>query len=67
MKKDKVVEAYLEMMIDGKARGKLADLWTDGKNNFWIPHSQVVSQEHFQDNDFKLTITEFIAIKKGIV
>ena len=43
---ERTVEVYLQMIVDGEARGGEADLCTDGVDEFWIPHSQIISKEH---------------------
>ncbi len=68
----KEVEIYLEKKFDGKERGKQADLWTDGSNEFWLPHSQIIAEEPIfvkgiESQEFKVTIPEWLAIRKGIV
>jgi hypothetical protein len=48
MKNDEV-EIYLEMKLDGERFGKRADLFTDGVDEFWIPHSQIIEKTHIKD------------------
>jgi hypothetical protein len=66
MKNDEV-EIYLEMKLDGERFGKRADLFTDGVDEFWIPHSQIIEKTHIKDRDYNVIITEWIAKQKGII
>lgn len=48
-------------------QGNRADLYTDGINEVWIPHSQIEEETHIKDNDYQLAITEWIAREKDII
>jgi len=59
----KTVEIYMQKL----RQGNRADLYTDGINEVWIPHSQIEEETHIKDNDYQLAITEWIAREKDII
>jgi len=70
MKKDSEdVTVILEIVIDGIAYDKQANLYTDGEEEFWIPHSQIIEEKPLDHNgvNFEVTIPRWLAEKKGIV
>ena len=58
------VEVYLEEKIDNEKYKSI--LYTDGVDDFWIPR-KCHTREHVKNNDYKVFIPEWLAIKKGIV
>lgn len=57
----------VEIVMELKASGDMADLYTDGINEVWIPHSQIIEKNQLDKKNFELHITEWIAMKKGII
>lgn len=57
----------LEMLIDGKKRGKGASKFTDGLTGVWIPHSQIQDIVHLHGQTHEVTMTEWIAKEKGLI
>jgi len=61
------VEFFVEIVVDGKATDRDADLYTDGVDKFWIPHSQLITKEPMGGSNYRIEIPEWLAIKKDMV
>lgn len=57
------VKFYATMQNESKK----AVLLLDGKNEVWIPRSQIVSMRKISGYDYELVITKWIAKAKGII
>jgi len=44
-----------------------AYLVSDGENEYWIPRSQVKSENQIGNNEYELIIPEWLANEKGII
>lgn len=57
------VKFYAMMLNESKE----AVLMVDGRNEIWIPRSQIVSMRSIRDYNYELTIPQWLAKKKGII
>lgn len=61
------IEVYLDMIVDGEARGKKADLFSDGYSESWVPHSQIIKKTHIKDKFYEVVMSERAAKEKGFI
>jgi len=60
----------VEICMTEVAEGDFATLYTDGDREVWIPHSQIKHRELLNNStgvDYELTVTRWIAMKKGLI
>lgn len=60
-------ELTLDLMIDGKKKGKKASLFSDGDVEAWIPHSQIKDMWHLTGQTHNVIIPEWVAKDKGLI
>lgn len=59
-----VTIVYLEMKVDDSKYKSI--LYTDGENDMWISR-KYHKYEHIRNNDYKVTLSEWLAKKLGII
>lgn len=64
---DKTIEVAVELLYDGEENGKDANLYTDGDNKAWIPHSLIISSSHLGGRTYEIEIPEWLAVKKSLI
>jgi len=59
-----VTIVYLEMKVDDPKYKSI--LYTDGVNNMWISR-KYHKYDHVKNNDYKVTMSEWLAKKLGVI
>ncbi len=59
-----VTIVFLEMKVDDPKYKSI--LYTDGENDIWVSR-KYHKYEHVKNNDYKVTISEWLAKKLGVI
>ncbi len=57
------IEFYLELKYETSE----AYLFSDGIDKFWIPKTQIMELEHVKENDYQVTLPEWVAKSKEMI